>query len=80
MKLNKVGTTIYNDKWSAHSTLNEHGFTHKTVNHSENFIDPIIIGETQTIEVVKNKYNIKTREATNIITIPSSRRVEALKK
>ncbi|KAF0759308.1 Uncharacterized protein FWK35_00010443 [Aphis craccivora] len=65
-------TTIYSDKWRAYSTLNEHGFIHKTVNHSENFIDPITGAETQTIETlwrhVKNKYNIKTRGATNILS------------
>jgi len=71
--LNEVeqGTTIYSDKWRAYSTLNEHGFIHKTVNHSENFIDPITGAETQTIETlwrhVKNKYNIKTRGATDIL-------------
>ncbi|VVC43608.1 ISXO2-like transposase domain [Cinara cedri] len=64
-------TRIHSDKWRTYSTLNEHRFIHKTVNHSENFIDPITGAETQTIETlwrhVKNKYNIKTRGATNII-------------
>jgi len=54
-----------------YSTLNEHGFIHKTVNHSEHFIDSITGAKTQTIETlwrhVKNKYNIKTRGATNIL-------------
>jgi len=73
IKLNEVeqGTTIYSDKWRAYSTLNEHRFIHKTVNHSENFIDPITGADTQTIDTlwrhVKNKYNIKTRGATNIL-------------
>jgi len=71
--LNEVehDTTIYFDKWRAYSTLNEHVFIHKTVNHTENFIDSITGSETQTIETlwrhVKNKYNIKTRGVTNIL-------------
>ncbi|KAF0760103.1 DDE Tnp IS1595 domain-containing protein [Aphis craccivora] len=39
--LNEIeqGITIYFDKWRAYSNLNEHGFIHKTDNHSENVID-----------------------------------------
>lgn len=33
-------TTIQSDFWRAYVILNEHRFTHKTVNHSENFVDP----------------------------------------
>jgi len=56
-----------------YSILNEHGFIHKMVNHLEHFIGPKIGAETQTIEFLwiygKNKYNIKTRGATNIIIL-----------
>lgn len=65
------GATICSDKLRAYSTLNKLGFIHKTVNHSENFTDSITGAEIQTIETlwrsVKNKYNIKIREATNIL-------------
>jgi len=39
--LNEIeqGITIYFDKWRAYFNLNEHGFIHKTDNHSENVID-----------------------------------------
>lgn len=49
--LNKVvlGTTTYSNKWRAYSTLKEY---QKTVNHSENFIDPITGTEIQTIETL----------------------------
>lgn len=50
-------------------------FIHKTVNHSENFIDPITGAETNyknSLETRQNKYNIKTHGATNIL--PSQQR------
>ena len=33
-------STIISDKWRAYSKLGEHGYIHKIVNHSENFVDP----------------------------------------
>jgi len=58
MKLNKVLLYIP-IKYISYSTLNEHGFIHKTVNHSENFTNPKTSAETQTIETpwrhVQNK-------------------------
>ena len=32
---------IYSDAWTAYATLNDHGYTHLIINHSENFVDPI---------------------------------------
>jgi len=34
------GTTIFSDQWSAYRQLQNLGYDHKTVNHSENFVDP----------------------------------------
>jgi len=54
---------IHSDQWKAYATLNEHGFTHKTVNHSLNFIDQSTGAHTQLIKghwrIVKKRYGIK---------------------
>ena len=45
------GTTVYSDKWKGYWRLSENGFHHFSVNHSENFVDPIHPGlHTQSIE------------------------------
>ena len=44
------GTTIYSDCWKAYSPLNKEGFSHLTVNHSINFVDPETGTHTNTIE------------------------------
>ncbi|KAI5704940.1 hypothetical protein M8J75_010298 [Diaphorina citri] len=44
------GTTIISDCWKAYDCLSDEGFTHLTVNHSFNFVDPDIGAHTQNIE------------------------------
>lgn len=48
------GTIIYSDCWAAYNDLNKLGYTHKTVNHSQNFVDPITGVHTNTIESLWN--------------------------
>ena len=45
------GSVIISDGWSAYNTIGNEGYTHKVVNHSENFVDPDDPSvHTQTIE------------------------------
>jgi transposase-like protein len=45
------GSIILTDLWGGYSGLNTHfGYEHRTVNHSENFVDPETMAHTNTIE------------------------------
>lgn len=46
------GSIINSDCWSAYRNLNNYGFPHCTVNHSENFVDPLTLEHTQRIEAL----------------------------
>lgn len=50
------GTIIHSDMWKAYGGLSSNSkFVHRTVNHSENFVDPSTGVNTQTIESQWNK-------------------------
>ena len=45
------GTTVISDQWAAYNTVGGlPGLTHLTVNHSQNFVDPVSGAHTQKIE------------------------------
>ena len=43
------GTSIMSDEWASNRSLSQQGY-HHTVNHTENFVDPVTDCHTQTIE------------------------------
>ena len=44
------GSVIISDCWKSYDCLKDHGYTHKTVNHSEHFKDPVTDACTNHIE------------------------------
>ena len=46
----RTSLTIMSDEWRAYADIGTSGYTHQTVNHSENFIDPTTGAHTQGIE------------------------------
>lgn len=44
------GSEAHSEKWKAYNEIESYGYTQKTVNHSENFVDPKTGAYTQNIE------------------------------
>ena len=56
------GTTVINDLWSGYRRLNEFGYTHLTVNHSQNFVDPQTGANTNAIESLWSKVKYRDKK------------------
>ena len=41
------GSIVHTDEWSAYNGLTAAGFTHETVNHSIQFVEPLSLGHTR---------------------------------
>ena len=46
----RPGSVVYSDEWRAYSQLQSHNYSHLTVNHSLNFVDPVTGAHTQCVE------------------------------
>lgn len=46
----ETGSVIHSDEWPAYGNLNAIGYKHTTVNHQENYVDPVTGVNTQAIE------------------------------
>ena len=62
----KKGSIIYTDFWKYYNRLEENGYEHSTVNHSQNFKDLITGTHTNSIEGTWNalKMQVKPRNRT----------------
>ena len=46
----RIGSVIRTDKWAAYNDLSKFGYSHETVNHKRNFVNPLTGAHTQAIE------------------------------
>lgn len=46
----EVGSHIHSDEWPAYRCLTDEGYEHESVNHQENYVDPVTGAHTQSIE------------------------------
>jgi len=53
------GSIVHTDCWKGYLNIDELGFEHKTVNHSENFVDPKTGAHTNTIEGLWNRIKLQ---------------------
>ena len=53
------GTTLHSDEWPAYKGIDQLGYVHETMNHSENFVDRESGAHTQLIESLWTTLKLK---------------------
>jgi transposase-like protein len=56
------GSVVVSDLWAAYNTINHFSYTHMTVNHKYNFVDPRTHATTNHVESVWQKVKQKHKE------------------
>lgn len=69
------GTEIHSDLWRAYGGIQAlpQGFTHLTVNHSINFVDPQTLAHTQSIEGTWSRFKSKVKSSHGLNTSSEER-------
>ena len=63
------GSTIHSDQWAAYRQLHaDPSYTYATVNHSQNFVDPVTGAHTQAIESYWAKVKSKFKSMKGVST------------
>ncbi|KAF7685628.1 hypothetical protein CDIK_3623, partial [Cucumispora dikerogammari] len=57
----RPGTIIHSDKWASYNSINVHGFTHATVNHSLYFVNPQTLVNTKQSSRIGQKRNCESK-------------------
>ena len=67
----RPGSVVYSDEWRAYSQLQSHTYSHPTVNHSRNFVDPVTGSHSVQREcgVLVSRCYVKRKQC----TLPCSR-------
>ena len=57
------GLIILTDMWPGYNSIDQYGFIHRTVNHSLNWVNPVDVTHTSTIEGTWNgiKHQVRPR-------------------
>jgi len=66
------GSTVWSDEWAAYRQLNQLGYVHHTVNHSENFKDPVTGTCTNHVEAywcaVKRRFKAMVGTSSDMVS------------
>ncbi|CAG7816161.1 unnamed protein product [Allacma fusca] len=72
-----AGSIIWSDLWRGYAGLEQAGFTHQTVNHSLNFVNPETGVHTQAIEAAWSRVK-KFLRRKDVMTVPEDRKASYL--